>query len=129
MLFRSTKSDTPKNAQHSSISPVKQSKSVLGYNIQEKSRVEQKGEDQPVIIAHDESKQRLLDKHGIAKGVQFEIARGITHGWWTWEDITDGVVEELRGTNFEKAGRVAEVIGKGYKERLSKAAAETRQKI
>ncbi|KAL5519334.1 hypothetical protein ACEPAH_1017 [Sanghuangporus vaninii] len=83
----------------------------------------------PIIIAHDQNKQWLLDDEGIAKGVQFEIARGITHGWWTWEDITDGVVKQLRGTNFEKAGKVAEIIGKVTKERLSPSVLATRQAI
>ncbi|KAL5494878.1 hypothetical protein ACEPAI_340 [Sanghuangporus weigelae] len=83
----------------------------------------------PIIIAHDQNKQWLLDDEGIAKGVQFEIARGITHGWWTWEDITDGVVKKLRGTNFEKAGKVAEIIGKVTKERLSSSVLATRQAI
>ncbi|EJD03544.1 uncharacterized protein FOMMEDRAFT_154620 [Fomitiporia mediterranea MF3/22] len=82
-----------------------------------------------VIVAHDERKQRLLDEEGIEKGIQYEIARGITHGWWAWEDITIGVVKQLRGTNFEKAGKVAEVIGGKHKERLSPAVIKTRQDI
>lgn len=81
------------------------------------------------IVAHDKDKQWILDDQGIAKGVQFEIARGITRGWWAWEDITEGVVRRLRGKNFEKAGKVAEIIGKEAPERLSQAVIATRQNI
>ncbi|KAL5519333.1 hypothetical protein ACEPAH_1016 [Sanghuangporus vaninii] len=86
-------------------------------------------QESPIIIAHNERKQRLIDGKGIAKGVQFEIARGITHGWWTWDDITDEVVDNLRGTNFEKAGKVAQTIGKGPKRGLSAPAGPIAQAI
>lgn len=73
----------------------------------------------PIIIAHSRHKQRLLDNKGVAKGVQFEIARGITHGWWTWDDITDSVADQLRGSNFEKAGKVAQIVNKEPGERTA----------
>ncbi|KAL5521270.1 hypothetical protein ACEPAG_9193 [Sanghuangporus baumii] len=76
-------------------------------------------QESPIIIAHNERKQRLLDGKGITKGVQFEIARGISHGWWTWDDITDEVDNSLHGTISEKARKVAQIIGKGPKRGLS----------
>ena len=67
----------------------------------------------PIVIAHDKDVQALLDHYRIAKGVQFEIARGVTEGRWKWSDITKSVLRDLRGTNFEAGSKLSEAIGKG----------------
>lgn len=49
------------------------------------------------IIAHNVRVQSLMDAHGLAWAVQWEIARGISNGWWRWEDVTPGRLHELPG--------------------------------
>ncbi|KAG5643296.1 hypothetical protein DXG03_001223 [Asterophora parasitica] len=39
------------------------------------------------IIAHDAAVQALMDKAKLDWGVQYEIARGIARGYWTWPDV------------------------------------------
>ncbi|THH11616.1 hypothetical protein EW145_g546 [Phellinidium pouzarii] len=84
----------------------------------------------PFIIAHDKQVQALFDKYVISKGVQFEIARGVTQHWWTWSDITEDKIRQLTGSNAEKAGKVMNIIGTGNpKQTLSPSVIATRQKI
>ena len=49
----------------------------------------------PYIVAHDASKQRLFDKYAVPKSIQFELARGITDGYWTWGQITEALLRDL----------------------------------
>lgn len=67
--------------------------------------------DRVSIIAHDTDVQKLFDGLHIAWGVQYEIARGITDGRWTWEDVTADKLEKLKGPkNAQQAYRVPAVI-------------------
>jgi hypothetical protein len=61
------------------------------------------------IIAHDTRIQALLDGNRISWGVQFELARGVTTGQWTW-DAVESKVGELRGPSAKAAQRVRSVI-------------------
>ncbi|KAH8119803.1 RNA dependent RNA polymerase-domain-containing protein [Phellopilus nigrolimitatus] len=82
------------------------------------------------LIAHDKRAQALMDKYRIAKGVQFEIARGVTQQWWDWDDVTEGKIKALTGSNLEKAGEVANVIGsKGPRSAASAAVVASRRAI
>lgn len=62
------------------------------------------------IIAHCPEVQQLLDSRNIAWGVQYEIARGVSCGSWTWKDVTLDKVQSLQGTNVEAATMVANVM-------------------
>lgn len=73
----------------------------------------QKDSLKPIILAHDRNVQELMDGYQIARGVQYEIARGVTQEWWEWSDVTDNVLKQLRGLNADVANRVSTVIGKG----------------
>ncbi|KAG5639652.1 hypothetical protein H0H81_008813 [Sphagnurus paluster] len=63
----------------------------------------------PSIIAHDAELQALMDRAELAWGVQYEIARGITRGHWSWEDVKPKV-KLLEGTNQQKAGMVRSIM-------------------
>ncbi|KAI0652718.1 RNA dependent RNA polymerase-domain-containing protein [Trametes meyenii] len=47
------------------------------------------------IIAHSANVQRLFDKYNVAWGAQYELARGVSRGWWTWDDITSSYLKDL----------------------------------
>ncbi|THH01293.1 hypothetical protein EW026_g1385 [Hermanssonia centrifuga] len=64
------------------------------------------------VIAHDATKQQLMDNYGLSWGTQYEIARGITNGWWAWEDVTGPKMSELKDTNQRSAPKVADVMGR-----------------
>ena len=51
-----------------------------------------------------------MDKLGICWGVQYELARGETRGWWTWSDVSSEKLAELQGTNASSAGKVFSVM-------------------
>ena len=51
-----------------------------------------------------------MDQHHLAWGVQYEIARGVVSGHWTWEDITDELASKLEGSNAEAASKVSYVL-------------------
>jgi hypothetical protein len=61
------------------------------------------------LIAHDARIQALLDKKEISWGVQFELARGVTTGQWTW-DAVESKIGELTGRNVDAAYRVRNVM-------------------
>ncbi|KAI0684509.1 RNA dependent RNA polymerase-domain-containing protein [Cytidiella melzeri] len=46
-----------------------------------------------VIIAHDTAAQELMDNLKLSWGTQYELARGVTKGWWQWADVD---AEKLR---------------------------------
>lgn len=62
------------------------------------------------IIAHSELAQRKMDEFGICWGVQYELARGETRGWWKWSDVSLEKLRELRGTNTSSAWKVFSVM-------------------
>ena len=61
------------------------------------------------IIAHDSRIQKLFDEQQISWGVQYELARGITAGQWTWEAI-ETKISELKGPNAEVAYRIRNLM-------------------
>jgi hypothetical protein len=60
-------------------------------------------------IAHDARIQALLDLKQISWGVQFELARGVTTGQWTW-DVVESKISELSGPSAKTAYRVRSVM-------------------
>ncbi|CAA7264868.1 unnamed protein product [Cyclocybe aegerita] len=53
--------------------------------------------------------QKLLDEHRIEWGIQYELARGVSNGSWTWDDVRDRILE-LRGKNADAAYKVNRVM-------------------
>jgi len=51
-----------------------------------------------------------MEQLKISWGVQYEFARGVLADKWTWDDITDNVLRQLRGSNAEAASRVSAVV-------------------
>ena len=69
------------------------------------------------IICHSQNVQRLMERRRISWGVQYELARGVLAERWTWENITDRVLDRLQGPNAVAAPKVrsvmTEAIGEG----------------
>jgi RNA-dependent RNA polymerase len=63
-----------------------------------------------VYIAHCENAQALFDKHELAWGTVFELARGVTRGMWKFQDMTEPRLQQLKGTNTQSAWKVATVM-------------------
>ncbi|KAF5385050.1 hypothetical protein D9615_001000 [Tricholomella constricta] len=63
----------------------------------------------PSIIAHDVTVQALMDKARLTWGVQYEIARGIARGYWSWTDV-QLKVELLRGASRDVAFKVRSIM-------------------
>ncbi|KAG2045754.1 hypothetical protein BDR06DRAFT_977983 [Suillus hirtellus] len=42
-----------------------------------------------VDISHCQKAQQVVDRHEVAWGAIFVLARGVTHGMWTFQDITE----------------------------------------
>lgn len=51
-----------------------------------------------------------MEQLKISWGVQYELARGVLAEKWKWEDITDAVLRQLRGSNAQAASRVGTVV-------------------
>jgi hypothetical protein len=51
-----------------------------------------------------------MEQLRISWGVQYELARGVLAEKWTWDDITDIVLRQLRGSNAQAASRVSTVM-------------------
>ncbi|KAL4242325.1 hypothetical protein ABKN59_011950, partial [Abortiporus biennis] len=66
--------------------------------------------EQPIIIAHDNRVQGLMDKYNLSWGTQYEIARGVCDGRWTWDEITSGMIQALQGSNADAVPKVSVVI-------------------
>jgi len=64
---------------------------------------------EPLVIAHDDEAQQLLDLNHVEWGTQFELARGVSTGAWTWDAIHSHV-SELRGENLKSAYKVQKVM-------------------
>ncbi|KAF8167315.1 RNA dependent RNA polymerase-domain-containing protein [Crassisporium funariophilum] len=58
-----------------------------------------------VVIAHCDETQQLLDENCICWGTQYELARGVCTGAWTWADVREHVVN-LVGDNAHVAPKV-----------------------
>ncbi|CDO77267.1 hypothetical protein BN946_scf184753.g17 [Trametes cinnabarina] len=58
------------------------------------------------IIAHSGKVQKLLDNMEVPWGVQYEIARGVSCGWWTWETVQRAQLETMRGTTNRDGSRL-----------------------
>ena len=48
------------------------------------------------MIAHDSEVQRNMDLHRLSWGVQYEIARGVSDGRWTWAHVSRDKILKLR---------------------------------
>lgn len=62
------------------------------------------------IICHSKTVQERMEQLKISWGVQYELARGVLADKWTWDDISDNVLIQLRGSNAEAASRVSAVV-------------------
>ncbi|KAG2358031.1 RNA dependent RNA polymerase-domain-containing protein [Suillus spraguei] len=63
-----------------------------------------------VHIAHCTKAQKLFDQYKLAWGTIFELARGITRGMWTFQDLTEHRLQKLKGSNAESAWKVATIM-------------------
>ncbi|KAG2122046.1 RNA dependent RNA polymerase-domain-containing protein [Suillus cothurnatus] len=63
-----------------------------------------------VHIAHCKRTQIVLDQQQLAWGTIYELARGVTRGMWTFEDMTEYRLRQLKGSNAQAAWKVAAVI-------------------
>ncbi|KAG2107049.1 RNA dependent RNA polymerase-domain-containing protein [Suillus discolor] len=61
-------------------------------------------------IAHCEEAQVVLDRHELAWGTIFELARGVTRGMWTFQDMTEHRLRKLKGSNAQSAWKVTTVM-------------------
>lgn len=62
------------------------------------------------IIAHDSRVQAEMDLRKNSWGVQYEIARGVSNGHFTWSDVTPEKLDLLKGPTAEAAPKVYDVI-------------------
>ncbi|KAJ3509083.1 hypothetical protein NLJ89_g5408 [Agrocybe chaxingu] len=53
--------------------------------------------------------QKMLDDYRIEWGTQYELARGVSNGSWTWDEVRDHILE-LRGKNADAAYKVDRVM-------------------
>jgi RNA-dependent RNA polymerase len=51
-----------------------------------------------------------MERLKIPWGVQFELARGVLAERWTWEHVTESVLERLKGSNAQAAPRINAVM-------------------
>ncbi|KXN85003.1 putative RNA-dependent RNA polymerase SHL2 [Leucoagaricus sp. SymC.cos] len=68
---------------------------------------------EPVLISHCPKTQWQMDDLGLAWGVQYELARGVTLKRWTWDDVYDVLhakPEALTGLNAKAAFKVSAVM-------------------
>ncbi|KAF9499753.1 hypothetical protein BDN71DRAFT_1441324 [Pleurotus eryngii] len=56
------------------------------------------------IIAYDEEVHALVQKHHLSFGVQYELARGVVSGRWTWDEVKSKLVEE-REVEVDRNGK------------------------
>jgi hypothetical protein len=55
------------------------------------------------IIRHFKTVQECVEQLKISCGVQYELAHGVFAMKWSWGDITDHVLRQLRGSNTQAA--------------------------
>ncbi|KAG1843979.1 hypothetical protein C8R48DRAFT_678548 [Suillus tomentosus] len=63
-----------------------------------------------VDISHYQKAQPVLDRHEVAWRANFVLARGVTHGMWTFQDITEHRLRKRKLTNAQSAWKVATVM-------------------
>jgi hypothetical protein len=61
-------------------------------------------------LSYDERVQKMMDEHKLGWAVQYEIARGVSDGYWGWDTITEDMVKKLTGTNANAAPLVTKTI-------------------
>lgn len=61
-------------------------------------------------ICHSQRAQKQMEHFKIPWGVQYELARGVLAERWTWDAVTDRVLEKLQGSNAQAAPRVNAVM-------------------
>lgn len=59
----------------------------------------------PVVIAHSTEAQRVMDSCRLSWGVQYELARGVTNGLWSWQDVIEKA-STFVGSNADNAYKV-----------------------
>ena len=62
------------------------------------------------IIAHSADAQRKFDRIPLSWGVQYELARGVGNGWWTWDQVNSADLTALKGPSHNAASKVAQVV-------------------
>ncbi|KAF8215655.1 RNA dependent RNA polymerase-domain-containing protein [Mycena galopus ATCC 62051] len=65
------------------------------------------------VIVHSKEVQKLFDSRGVALGVQWELARGVSTGKWTWEEIETRMMKDfdvLIGPNSKIAWKVPGIM-------------------
>jgi len=70
------------------------------------------------IIAHDDKAQTQMDAYGIAWGTQYELARGVSNGSWTWNDVARNLTklknDNAYTANADSAWKVRSIMeGRG----------------
>ncbi|KAI0756131.1 RNA dependent RNA polymerase-domain-containing protein [Daedaleopsis nitida] len=55
------------------------------------------------IIAHSKEVQDISDKIALSFSVQYELARGVSHGRWSWADVLQSDLRLLSGPNRSAA--------------------------
>ena len=65
------------------------------------------------IVAHSKEAQQLFDKIPLSWGVQYEVARGVSRGLWSWETVTrsEDALKALKGPNVN-ALNVSQALGR-----------------
>lgn len=67
-----------------------------------------------VVISHCPTTQKMLDDKKVEWGTQFELARGVSFGAWTWEDVRSHI-SDLTGSNADSAYKVPTLMsGRSY---------------
>ncbi|KAI0271441.1 RNA dependent RNA polymerase-domain-containing protein [Gloeopeniophorella convolvens] len=63
-----------------------------------------------VVVCHCQLAQRRMEAKKIAWGVQYELARGVLAGLWTWDDVDESALSRLQGCNAVAAPKVMTVM-------------------
>lgn len=61
------------------------------------------------FIAHDDGTQTLMDSLMIEWGTQYELARGVSQGTWTWAEVR-ARLQQLKGKNVDAAFKVRSIM-------------------
>lgn len=62
------------------------------------------------IISHDGLVQDLIEKSGISWGAQYELARGVSKGWWEWSAVTREKLKLLLDSKDAKVPAASKVV-------------------
>lgn len=101
----------PEPGWSSQIAPITPTMNAPQIGIRTKHRPPEFGVQLNIVhIAHCKRAQIVLDQQHLAWGTIYELARGVTRGMWTFEDMTEHCLCKLRGSNVQAAWKVAAVI-------------------